>query len=682
MLFYALTIFLSSFLLFQVQPVIAKMILPWFGGSAAVWNTCMLFFQAVLLGGYTYAHLLFERARPRRQAQIHITLLAVSLLTLPILPGVAWKPQGEENPVFLILGLLAATIGLPYFLLSTTGPLLQAWYTRTRGGTLPYRLFALSNAASLIALITYPTLVEPRISLQMQAWIWSACFVVFVLLCAFLAWTAREAPAAAPQEIAEPGPPPATGIRLLWIGLAACPSILMLTVTSHLTQDVASVPLLWILPLVLYLLSFILCFESTRLYWRWFYLCLMFVSLLTIGWLNRATAPPMALRHTIVAYAVAFFACAMVCHGELASWKPHPRYLTSFYVSLSVGGVLGGLFVGLLAPIYFDSFLEFPFSWCLAGALAVTAVAARYNTFFRQREGIAALALLIIGLGTYANWWIDIAEQQQSGYRSVQRNFYGMLRVQDEGDFVDQSRVRKLLNGVINHGQQYLHPFKKRDQTTYYCLESGAGRALLSRREGSPQKVGVIGLGTGTLVSYGRSGDEYHLYEINPLVIHLAEAEFTFLSDSPARKQIHLGDARLTLEKQPPMQYDVLLVDAFSGDAIPIHLLTREAFQLYLRHLKPTGILAIHTSNKYLQLEPVVAGNAADLHLQSITYDDKRPLSDETCFSSTWVLLFPNTAKAEHQSLRNHGKLLLPVAGFRSWNDNFSNLWSIFKEPS
>ena len=679
MLLYALTIFLSSFLLFQVQPILAKVILPWFGGSAAVWNTCMLFFQAALLAGYTYAHLLFERVPARLAARIHTGLLAVSLLALPILPGAAWKPAGGENPALQILGLLAATIGLPYFLLATTGPLLQAWYARQHAGATPYRLFALSNAASLLALLSYPVLVEPRLDVQTQAWVWSGAFALFALLCGRVAWTGGgDAPR---NEDTEPAPKaPAWSLRLLWIGLAAVPAILLLTVTTHLTQDVAAIPFLWIVPLVLYLLTFILCFETSRLYWRWFYCALAAAALGAVAWFAVDGHSDLSLPKSIAGYAAAMFVCSMVCHGELASLKPHPRYLTSFYVAVSVGGALGGLVVGLVAPNYFDAYYEFPLGWVLTGLLGLAAILYRYWEFFASRRGLAAAIVLVALAGGYAGWWVHIERGKISGYRHVQRNFYGMLRIQDEGDFADQTRVRQLLNGVINHGQQFLHPARRKEATTYYCAESGAGQAILTRTEGVAQRVGVIGLGAGTLMSYGRAGDEYHLYEINPAVIRFAEGEFSFLSQSPARKQIHLGDARLTLERQRPMGFDVLLVDAFSGDSVPVHLLTAEAFGLYFRHLKPDGVLAVHISNRYLNLEPVVAANAGRMGLTALEFSDDRPDGDETCFGTTWVLLLTGPGFSAHASLGPKGKPMTERPGFRPWTDAFSNMWSILKK--
>jgi SAM-dependent methyltransferase len=679
MALYALTIFLSSFLLFQVQPVIAKIILPWFGGSAAVWNACMLFFQAALLGGYTYAHLLFEKFSPRRQSHLHAALLAASLLTLPILPSERWKPTGAEDPTALILALLALTIGLPYFLLSTTGPLLQAWYARTYSGAMPWRLFALSNFASLLALLTYPLFIEPTLDTDIQAWTWSGAYVLFAILCASLAWKVRtQPPPPTPAEDAgadfeTPIAPPTPGRRGLWIAL-------LLSVTTYLTQDVAAIPFLWIVPLVLYLLTFILAFELPRLYTRWLWFPLLAAALGGVAWLHHDDAPELSMLKTIAAYSAAMFVCAMVCHGELASLKPHPRYLTGFYVSLSVGGALGGLFVGLIAPNFFNAYYEFPLGWWLAFALAIAALCATHGHWLLNGKGWAVTLLLLLFLGAYGGFWANVMKRYLSGYKVTARNFYGTLRVEDEGNIEDQTLMRQLLHGVINHGQQYLHPARRREPTTYYCRESGVGRAMLSRNDFLPHTAGVIGLGTGTLASYGRVGDQYHIFEINPLVVNLARAQFGYVNESRAAVKIHLGDARLTLDRLPPLALDVLAVDAFSGDSVPVHLLTQEAFALYWRHLRRDGILAVHISNKYLGLEPVVAASAAAVGKQALVFDDERDDSDEVCFGSTWVLVYDAQYKDNLQRALAGGVVPEIPPNFRTWTDRFSNLARVIKK--
>ncbi len=681
MALYAITIFLSSFLLFQVQPIIAKIILPWFGGSAAVWNTCMLFFQTALLGGYTYAHVLHGKFPSRKQSMVHMVLLAVSLAALPILPSASWKPQGGEDPALLILGLLAVTIGLPYFLLSTTGPLLQAWYARSHAGAVPYRLFALSNFSSLLALISYPLFVEPSLDSTRQAWIWSGGYVAFAAICAGVAWKVRgDAPLPPPAaEEGEEAQAPGAQLRLLWIGLAACPSVLLLAVTTHLTQDVASIPFLWIVPLVLYLISFILTFEMTRIYQRWLWLPLFAVALAGMVYIEMEGAPDLTMAQNIAACAAAMFVASMVCHGELASLKPHPRYLTNFYVSLSVGGAIGGLIVGLLAPALLNAYHEYPFGWWVSFGLVLAALCVRYPALTRGK-GLIGLTALLTLLGVYGGAWTNVQKRFLAGYRLTERNFYGTLRTQDEGDFNDKTRLRQLLHGVINHGQQYLVPERRREATTYYCRESGVGVAITTRNEFEPQKVGVIGLGTGTLASYARVGDEYHIFEINPLVLQLARGEFSYLNESRAPAKVHMGDARLSLERMAPLGLDVLAVDAFSGDSVPVHLLTTEAMALYWKHLAPNGILAVHISNRYLDLEGVVQTAAQANGKVALEFSDDREESDETCFSSTWILVMNEETRKARQAHLAAGKPMQSPAGFRLWTDSFSDLLSVLKK--
>ncbi len=666
---YAITIFLSAFLLFQVQPIIAKTILPWFGGSSAVWSTCMLFFQAALLAGYLYAHGVIKKLDGRRQAMVHIGLLAVSLALLPIIPNLAWKPAGGENPTWRILGLLATTIGLPYFLLSTTSPLLQAWYSRANSGAIPYRLFALSNFASFLALVSYPPLVEPNLANRTQAIIWSAAYGAFVLVCAAAAWFSRaDSDAAVSAEEIDGEPAPGIQTLLLWIGLAACPSILLLTVTTHLTQDVASIPFLWIIPLVIYLLTFILCFESKRFYWRPVYLVLAVPALAGMAYMLWPNAQEITMKQSVGFFLGAFFVIAMVCHGELVRLKPHPKHLTLFYVMLSVGGAIGGVFVGLIAPNLFNAYYEFQIGLGITACLIVTVLMPQDE----KKQRIWGTAMLVV-LGGYLAFLGVVQRDLMKGYVTVARNFYGQLRIEQDDD------VRKLMHGVINHGTQVMTEEERRKQTTYYCPSSGVGEAILARDEGLPQRIGVIGLGTGTLASYGRAGDFVHIYEINPIVLNLAHSEFTYLKDTPAKVEVTMGDARLSLEREASQGFDVLAVDAFSGDSIPVHLLTREAFRLFFNHMKPHGILAVHISNRYLDLKPVVAAAAAEFGKVSLLYERDETDEEPQCFGSTWVLVTDKTLRDTRPRLFEQGFEIFPTAGFRTWTDDYSNLYKILK---
>ncbi|MCC7059704.1 MAG: hypothetical protein IT508_05670, partial [Burkholderiaceae bacterium] len=572
---FAATVFLSAFLLFQIQPMVAKMILPWFGGASSVWSTCLVFFQAELLLGYLYVHWLHETLAPRRQTLVHVCLLFLSLATLPIAADPAWKETAQAHPTLNVIGVLATAVGLPYLLLSTTGPLMQAWYARTFIGVTPYRLYALSNLASMLALLSYPVLVEPFLEIRSQTLGWSAGYVLFVTACAATAgWSWRKvsserqgAAAATPVDI----PRPTWRECLLWIGLAMTASTLLLAMTRHLTQDVAPVPFLWVLPLALYLLSFILCFDAPRYYVRPFFLAALPVAFFGI---DRILDEGMAVPAMIALISTALFVFCMVCHGELVRRKPPPRHLTLFYLMLSVGGALGGMFVGLLAPAAFSAYFELPIGLFLCALLAVIVLWKEARPLWR-----IVLLLALCGYG----WRLGAVSMEfVDGYIVTVRNFYSQLRVSERDDGGKPGRKRVMVHGRINHGEQYLAAAYRRTPTTYYCQESGVGRALFALPQERPLKLGMVGLGAGTLAAYGRAGDELRIYEINEQVLDLARREFTYLSDSAARIAPVLGDGRLMLEREPAQGFDLLALDAFSGDSIPAHLLTLEAMQGYL----------------------------------------------------------------------------------------------------
>jgi SAM-dependent methyltransferase len=687
-LIYGLAIFCSAFLLFQVEPLIAKIILPWFGGAAAVWTTCLLFFQVVLLLGYLYAHLLTRAFRPRTQGWVHIALLAASLLALPILPKDSWKPSGLEDPTLRVLLILALTVGGPYFLLSATSPLLQAWYVRARTGAAPYRFYALSNAGSMLALLSYPVLIEPATSSSHQAFGWSIAYAVVAVLCTIVALSRRsEAVAVEPPEAV---PRPDWKTQALWVALAACGSALLLAVTNHITQNIASVPFLWVIPLSLYLLSFILCFEGRAWYRRNFFLRLLGVAL---GGMTYALAPDFAnapLYVLIPLYCSGLFVCCMFCHGELALLKPHPAHLTSFYVMCSLGGAMGAVFVALLAPRIFSGYYELHVAMATC-AILVLVVYGRGpgSKAHKGRWQLARLVLLFLAGAIIASLYVT-ALQQAANARLMVRNFYGVLRVIDQvapnvvllqgkaGQALDDDpRYRKLMNGTIDHGLQFFAPARSRQPTSYYGPDSGVGLALTIAGKRGPLRVGAIGLGAGTIAAYGRPGDHYIFYEINPLVVQVANQEFTFLRDSAARIDVLLGDARLSLERESPQGFNVLVVDAFSGDSIPVHLLTREAFALYFRHLEPDGVLAVHVSNKHLFLQPVVAGAATKLNKEAVivnSADDGR----KGIYHATWILVGSREGFFGQPEIEKAGK---PLTGSRqqSWTDDYSSLFRILK---
>ncbi len=674
---YALTIFTSAFLLFQVEPIIAKMVLPWFGGSAAVWTTCLLFFQAMLLAGYLYAHLVVKALRPRAQVWLHLALLAASLALLPVIPNPAWKPMGGEDPSWRILGLLAVTLGLPYLLLSATSPMVQAWYARTHEQAAPYRLFALSNAGSMLALITYPILVEPKLSTRYQAWGWSAAYVGFVLLCGAVAWGAREG-RAFEEEAEEPGDRPGWRRQLMWLSLAACASTLLLAITNHLTQNVASIPFLWILPLALYLLTFILCFEGRGWYHRSTFLKLGAVALGGMGYGLGDNFLNPRLIVLVPLFTIGLAVCCMVCHGELARLRPSHRHLTSFYLMIALGGALGGVLVGLVAPHFFTGYFELQIAvvWCAVMMVIVLRPASLglESRWLGYSVWIGSIAATLV-LAGYLGYEV---REFRTGSQLLVRNFYGALRVNDEGDDVDEPRLRKLTHGTINHGQEFLDTKRHLQPTSYYGYHSGIGLTILEAQRRLGIRVGVIGLGTGTIAAYGRPGDIYRFYDINPLVVGIARTQFRFLPECKANAEVVLGDARLSLEREPPQNYDILAVDAFSSDAIPIHLLTREAFELYFRHLQPGGVLAMHVSNKHLELEPVVDTLARALGKHAVVIDTEDD-DDNAVFAATWVLVSGRQSFFQFPLIFKAATPVRNRPGLRLWTDDYSNLFQILK---
>ncbi len=469
--------------------------------------------------------------------------------------------------------------------------------------------------------------------------------------------------------------------RLLWLGLAAAASILLLAVTTHLTQDVAAIPFLWILPLAVYLLSFIICFESPRFYRRAVFVPLLVASLAFMAYRLWPDREKMDLRLVISLFVFALFTCCMVCHGELVRLKPHPRYLTGFYVVVSLGGAAGGLFVGLLAPNVFHAYYEFPIGLALCALIAGIVFARALRTAPRvwMQTGIALLAVVLAG---YFFFLRQIMFQMVDGYRVVARNFYGQLRVSDEGDpRIDDDAARKLIHGIINHGQQMLREEYRRLPVSYFCPESGIGRGMKAL-EGHPRRIGILGLGCGTLAAYGRPGDTLRIYEINPQVVEIANREFTYLRDTPAKVELAMGDARLVLEAEPTDPghlFDILVMDAFSGDSVPVHLITREAFAIYFRHLKPTGILAVNISNSYLALDPVMERAASAFDKVAMVYHWNPKDDDTMCFSCSWTLIMDRSTAAAHPELQTQATVLRQRRPFRIWTDDFSNMFSILK---
>ncbi|MGE5195371.1 MAG: fused MFS/spermidine synthase [Deltaproteobacteria bacterium] len=683
---YAATVFLGAFLLFQVQPLIGKAILPWFGGSPAVWTTCMLVFQALLFSGYLYAHVTTRYLSARHQAYVHLALLLLALVMLPIAPSPVWKPTNGDAPVFKIILVTVACVGLPFFILSSTGPLVQRWFSLTHAGESPYRLYSLSNLGSLLALLSYPFVVEPVYSTVSQSYLWSGLFAGFAALCAGSAavmWRRIEnvdrsgAYGVEPQIGAEPSAPPTWNLIGLWFGLAMVPSVLLLATTNRVCLDVAVVPFLWIVPLALYLISFILCFDGERWYSRRPFVLAAGGSLLVVCWLfvRGATGPSLLVQ--VAGYFSALFFAGMVCHGELAALKPAPRYLTTFYLTISAGGAAGGLFVGLLAPLMFVSYFELQLG-VFGFGLTCLAMLLREDRRIRLPiagwlQGMTVVAALVCGAFLMSQFG-----RHAAGSVAVSRNFYGVLKVEQKPAARPEDTVTQLFHGWVIHGTQFVAPEKRRIPTAYYAATTGIGQALSGHHPGEPRHVGIVGLGVGTLAAYGQAGDRFRFYEINPDVIAAAHNHFTFLSDSPAEKTIVQGDARLALEFEEPQEFDILVLDAFSGDAIPVHLLTREAMGAYLKHLKSDGLLACHISNLHFDLRQVVAGLAKEYGLAQVV---RRSGADPQTAAepALWVLLARNPQTLAAVRLQSNSESTRPPL---LWTDDCSNLLQVLWSES
>ncbi len=672
MLLHAATVFLSAFLLFLVQPLLAKQILPWFGGAAIVWTLCMVFFQAVLLLGYAYAHWLTGLAHGRRRSLIHIALLLASLVFLPVTPDAAWKPAGGDSPVWRILALLFATVGLPYFLLSSTSPLVQAWFARAFPGSSPYRLFALSNFASMLALLGYPFLFEPWFTSPEQSRWWSIGYALFVACCAALAWRNRDLPpltieggqiAATAEE-----PAPRAGAILLWLALSAMGSVTLLAVSNHLTQNISSIPLLWVIPLAVYLLTFILCFEGRNWYRRDLYLGSLVWVLCVMAWFLADKSLQFELLWHIGVFTIGLYFVCMFCHGELARRRPGPRHLTLFYLIVSAGGVLGGVLVGIIAPVTLPGYLE------LEIALVVVAILA-LATNLRRPLAIVGMLVVVVAFTTAALVWRVRNFTEDTVY--IERNYYGVLRVKENQTRSDdpETRYRSLVHGAILHGEQWLSEKYRRSATTYYKTSSGIGRTLVAY-EGKAIKVGVIGLGAGSIAVYGDGDDVYRFYDINPAVVGIANNWFTYLKDSPAKIEIVLGDARLSLEREASQGFDVLVVDAFSGDSIPVHLITVEAFTEYLRHMKPDGVIAFHVSNRFLDLKPVLLA-IAERH--GLEYAYLHETGEDGGTASDWVIMTRNKPFILKPMIVEATEPVAPRPDWRIWTDDYNNLIQVFK---
>jgi len=706
------TVLLSAFLLFQVQPIMGKAILPWFGGTPAVWMSCMLFFQVMLLVGYAYSHLIAVRLSPSAQGLVHLGLLALVFSQLPLIVSDSWKPAANGNPSWQILVILLRSVGLPFLVLSSTGPLLQSWFSKMLPGRSFYRLYALSNGGSFLALLSYPFLIEPVLRLRTQTELWSVGVFLFALTCAAcaagvvvagrrnrgtpatsLSQTHTELDGAKSDDDGPTTAPRALDL-LLWIGLAACGSTMLLAITNQLCQNVAAVPLLWVVPLAIYLLSFVLCFDHPRWYSRNVFAVAFAIVL--VGSLLLLLGPELGLAIQIAIYMAMLFVCCMCCHGELYGLRPGAKHLTLFFLMVSAGGAIGGLFVSVIAPTLFKLLVELPVG--LIGTAFLFIVARRRDSLqaFVERRG--KRGFLLLGGGFAAGCLLlgvlgsSLAELtfHNNGALSLTRNFYGTLRVAAGDSEGPETERLELTHGTTVHGAQFVHPDKRLQPTTYYGPGSGASVALDQLRskvagEGGLH-VAVVGLGVGTVAAYAAEGDRFQFYEINPDVAEQADEYFTYLEDARGRGVqvgIELGDGRKVLERQlaenGPQEFDVLIIDALSSDAIPVHLLTVEVFELYWRHLRSNGVLAIHVSNDFLDLSPLVARLAAR-NGKSTLKIDSRSNAELGTHVSNWVIVAEESVlEAVAVDGESEVARLSGSSDLRVWTDDYSSLLPLLK---
>jgi hypothetical protein len=672
-------IFLGAFLLFQVQPLIGRFLLPWFGGTPDVWTACMLFFQLFLLLGYGWAHLNTRLFSPRQQAVHQIALLILAGVTLSIVPPESLKPAADTIPLLHILLICSVCVGLPYFLLSTTGPMLQVWFARIFPGMIPYRFYALSNAGSLLALISFPLLFEPRMTRFAIAQGWMIAFWVYAVLYAVVAIASIRKPATAVDARHDDATASSSRIPLgrwlLWVALPACASIELLAVTTTVTQDIAVIPFLWIVPLCLYLLSFILCFDHPRWYVRPVFVTLFMLGIAGVIY-ARYASQSLNVGYLIGLYMAMLFFCAMVCHGELYRLRPESSHLTAYYLAIAAGGALGGILVAVVAPLIFNVHHELHLG-LLATVGVLLAVQQGGSQAYRVRRYLWTAALLIVGtLGILFQ-----GHKTVKGQTAVEntRNFFGTLTVWEEAANDPENHTLLLQHGTTFHGLQFQWPEKKLIPTAYYSRSSGVGLLLDNMPKQEHRTIGVVGLGVGTIAIYGKPTDTVRFYEINPEVERLARKYFTYLSASPAKVDVALGDARLVLESEPPQHYDVLIIDAFSSDAVPIHLVTREAFAIYLKHLADGGVLAFHISTMHLDLNAVVWKLAEHYGLEKmwIENDDITGLG---ALGSDWILLSKDSAAMAIPALQQKARTpKTDLSHIDLWTDDAMNLLQILK---
>jgi hypothetical protein len=700
MILFVLSVFVSAFLLFEVQPMISRYILPFFGGTPAVWSTVQLFFQIFLTAGYAYAYWLISRISTKKQTWVHIAMLMMSLSLVvalgflwpsPITPDASWKPNSVNTPIQDIFKLLLVAVGLPFFLLSTNSPLMQAWFARALPGRSPYWLYSLSNIGSLLGLLAYPFIIEPNLTLRAQGWMWAGGYLLFALLAGYAAFRSARTTQVATKlpktvETASVSTKPSRRVQVLWILFSALGTTLLLAVTSQITQEVAAIPLLWVLPLSIYLLSFILIYSNERWYNQKIFGGLMIAA--SIGFLWALVSVDANFITRTAAYCFFLFISVMICTGETYRLRPDPSHLTRFYLMTSIGGALGGIFVNLIAPFLFKGYWELIISFGLVLALALAVFVTRKSTNkelqirFIFNVMVSLTILLVGGFSLYGlmgrNTYGDVFQA---------RNFYGVVRVKEVYPNDAEWHGYNVSHGITIHGVQFTAPDKRSLPTAYFARQSGIGLAMLNHpKYGHGMRVGILGLGIGTLTAYGQPGDDYRLYEINPIMVDLAEGQdgyFSYLEDSPAKKTIILGDARLSLENELAARgsnnFDMLVMDVFSSDSVPVHLITKEAFDVYLKNLAPDGILAVNISTRYLDLIPVMWQLSKYYNLTMVVIPTEAD-GDRTVSPSLWVLMSRSPEQFQVPAITER---VFPMEDYstniRLWTDDFSNLFQILR---
>ena len=688
---FSISIFLSAFLLFQIQPMIGKAILPWFGGTPAVWSTLMLAFQVLLTGGYAYSTWLARKSN--RQVYVHIALLAGAVLVpmvrwalglSPVIPSISVDTRhiyAQSSPILEILEVLLLSSAIPFFVLSTNGPLMQAWFSRLYSSSSYARLYALSNTGSLLGLLTYPFLIEPNFSLRFQGWMWTLGFLLFGLLTGWIAFRSGRVPA--PSTI-RPDPvkrtnPTSPALLSLWLLLSATASLFLLSVTNQISQEVAVIPFLWILPLSIYLISFILTFSGRPGFYQRKFHALLFVLSAGFTLFVMLNATQIHVYWQILAYSLVLFEVCMLCHGELYLLRPEAEHLTTFYLMISVGGALGGIFVSLLAPLIFNGYWEFFVGLAMTVAIFLTILRSEPGTLAARARFITLVFVLVTGM-------LSFLDSRFSSALFAERNFYGMIRVRGLLPSGSREPAYIMSHGITVHGLQFIRPELRHLPTTYYVPGSGVGLAIQNHpRAGNSLRVGMLGVGTGTLAAYGQLGDIYRLYEINPVVIDLAQGQggyFSFVQDSQAEVTMVAGDARISLELElargDEQNFDVLVLDTFSSDSVPVHLVTKEALALYLAHLAPDGMIAAHITNLHLDLQPVFWQLAQYHHLSMARIEYQGDANGG--YASHWILLARDPALLQIPAIQEKSVYLSGYSTDLSlWTDDYSNLFQIFK---